>query len=58
MKFRLLMLPTVGQPHELTQGMAGQRDDLFIWLNQGLSPHGRVLENLELFASKVIPRFK
>ena len=29
MKFHLFMLPTIGRRHELEQGMAGLRDDLY-----------------------------
>ena len=31
-------------------------EEFFIWLNQGLSPHDQVLDTLELFATKVMPR--
>jgi alkanesulfonate monooxygenase SsuD/methylene tetrahydromethanopterin reductase-like flavin-dependent oxidoreductase (luciferase family) len=56
-------LEVIGDPDTVTRrleslGEALHFDEFFIWLNQGLSPHARVMENLELFATKVMPRLK
>lgn len=32
-------------------------DEVFLWINQGLTPVGEVLRGLELFAERVMPRF-
>jgi alkanesulfonate monooxygenase SsuD/methylene tetrahydromethanopterin reductase-like flavin-dependent oxidoreductase (luciferase family) len=55
-------LELVGDPDTISRQIetlhrALNFDEFFIWLNQGLAPHVHVLDNLELFASKVIPRF-
>jgi alkanesulfonate monooxygenase SsuD/methylene tetrahydromethanopterin reductase-like flavin-dependent oxidoreductase (luciferase family) len=55
-------LELIGDPDSVSRTLetlhrALKFDEFFIWLNQGLPPHAEVLENLELFAAKVIPRF-
>jgi len=32
-------------------------DEVFLWIDQGLSEVGEVREGLELFAARVMPRF-
>jgi len=32
-------------------------DEVFLWIDQGLSEVGQVREGLELFAARVMPRF-
>jgi len=56
-------LELIGDPDTISRTLetlhrALNFEEFFIWLNQGLAPHERVLENLELFAAKVIPRFR
>ncbi len=56
-------LELIGDPDTISRQLetlqtALRFEEFFIWLNQGLSPHAQVLENLELFATKVMPRFR
>jgi len=53
----------IGDPDTITRHLetlqqALHFDEFFIWLNQGLSPHEQVLDNLEFFAAKVMPRLR
>jgi len=55
-------LELIGDPDSISRQLEALEqalnfDEFFIWLNQGLSPHAQVLENLELLAAKVMPRF-
>jgi alkanesulfonate monooxygenase SsuD/methylene tetrahydromethanopterin reductase-like flavin-dependent oxidoreductase (luciferase family) len=56
-------LELIGDPDAISRQLetlerALHFDEFFIWLNQGLSPHEQVLENLHLFAATVMPRFR
>jgi alkanesulfonate monooxygenase SsuD/methylene tetrahydromethanopterin reductase-like flavin-dependent oxidoreductase (luciferase family) len=55
-------LEVIGDPDAVSRQLealheALRFEEFFIWLNQGLSPHAEVLDNLALFAAKVMPRF-
>lgn len=50
MKVGLFYLPSVGSREEMARGMAGLGDVLYL-------PHAQVTRSLELFATKVLPRF-
>lgn len=56
-------LEVIGDPDTVSRQLdmlqkALSFEEFFIWLNQGLSPHEQVLDNLQLFATKVMPRFR
>ncbi len=65
MDFHLFMYATIGRRRELDAGMAGQRPDLcprvleecFLLIPQGIHERDQILRSLELFATKVMPRF-
>jgi alkanesulfonate monooxygenase SsuD/methylene tetrahydromethanopterin reductase-like flavin-dependent oxidoreductase (luciferase family) len=56
-------LELIGDPDSISHRLetlhrALSFDEFFIWLNQGLAPHSAVLDSLELFAARVMPRFR
>ena len=61
MKFHLFMLPTIGRRHELEQGMAGLRDDLYQrmlnelgYYGMGFTEHHFHVEGLELSTNPIM----
>ena len=46
MKFHLFMLPTIGRRHELEQGMAGLRDDLYQRMLSEIDEQARFADEL------------
>lgn len=49
MKFHLFMLPTIGRRHELEQGMAGVRDDLYQRMLQEIGEQARLADEMGFY---------
>ena len=49
MKFHLFMLPTIGRRHELEQGMAGTRDDLYQRMLQEIGEQARLADEMGFY---------
>ena len=57
--FQITLFASVAQRNRVTEISFSETpgEAMALAWRKGLSPHAQVLENLELFAAKVIPRF-